>query len=67
MKRNLISSLCFNRYYSHVKWSEFHVKNIFREDSPVRSLFSERLIDDRTESSHSYIEFLSHIRQEMRK
>ncbi|EFO26433.2 Sec23/Sec24 trunk domain-containing protein [Loa loa] len=40
---------------------------LIREDSPVRSLFSRRLIDDRTESSHSYIEFLSYIRQEMRK
>ncbi|CAG9530556.1 unnamed protein product [Cercopithifilaria johnstoni] len=40
---------------------------LIREDSPIRSLFSGRLIDDRTESSHSYIEFLSHIRQEMRK
>lgn len=33
----------------------------------MRSLFSGRLIDDRTESSHSYIEFLNHIRQEIRK
>ncbi|VDM08411.1 unnamed protein product [Wuchereria bancrofti] len=40
---------------------------LIREDSPVRSLFSGRLIDDRTESSLSYVEFLSHIRQEMRK
>nr|CDP95043.1 BMA-SEC-24.2, isoform a [Brugia malayi] len=40
---------------------------LIREDSPVRSLFSGRLIDDRTESSHSYVEFLNHIRQEMQK
>ncbi|KAM3725664.1 Protein transport protein [Dirofilaria immitis] len=40
---------------------------LIREDSPLRSLFSGRLIDDRTESSHSYIEFLSYIRQEIRK
>uniref|UniRef100_A0A915PQB6 Uncharacterized protein n=1 Tax=Setaria digitata TaxID=48799 RepID=A0A915PQB6_9BILA len=40
---------------------------LIREDSPVRHLFSGRLIDDRTESSYSYIEFLSHVRQEMRK
>ncbi|VDK87730.1 unnamed protein product [Litomosoides sigmodontis] len=40
---------------------------LIREDSPIRSLFSGRLIDDRTESSHSYIEFLNHIRQEIRK
>ncbi|VDN82098.1 unnamed protein product [Brugia pahangi] len=40
---------------------------LIREDSPVRNLFSGRLIDDRTESSHSYVEFLNHIRQEMQK
>lgn len=39
----------------------------FSEDSSLRDLFSRRLIDDRTETSHSYIEFLNHIRQEMQK
>ncbi|VDK87693.1 unnamed protein product [Onchocerca ochengi] len=40
---------------------------LIREDSPLRNLFFGRLIDDRTESSHSYIEFLNYIRQEMQK
>ncbi|OZC10294.1 hypothetical protein X798_02601 [Onchocerca flexuosa] len=40
---------------------------LIREGSPLCNLFFGRLIDDRTESSHSYIEFLNYIRQEMQK
>uniref|UniRef100_A0AC35FA64 Uncharacterized protein n=1 Tax=Panagrolaimus sp. PS1159 TaxID=55785 RepID=A0AC35FA64_9BILA len=36
-----------------------------RDDSPQNTLFTSRLIEDRTESAHSYIEFLHHIRREM--
>ncbi|VDM96693.1 unnamed protein product [Thelazia callipaeda] len=40
---------------------------IIREDSSLRDLFCQRLIEDRTESSHSYSEFLNHIQLEMQK
>lgn len=33
----------------------------------MREVFTRRLVDDRTESSHSYIEFLHHVRQEMQR
>ncbi|KAK0398032.1 hypothetical protein QR680_002395 [Steinernema hermaphroditum] len=38
---------------------------IIREDSPLRETFTRRLVEDRTESSHSYIEFLHHIKNEL--
>uniref|UniRef100_A0A7E4VFY4 Protein transport protein Sec24C n=1 Tax=Panagrellus redivivus TaxID=6233 RepID=A0A7E4VFY4_PANRE len=38
-----------------------------REDSQRRSLFTSRLVEDRTENSHSYIEFLHHVRHEMQR
>ncbi|VDM38366.1 unnamed protein product [Toxocara canis] len=40
---------------------------VIREDSPMREVFTRRLVEDRTESSHSYIEFLHHVRQEMQR
>uniref|UniRef100_A0A1I7YZF0 Protein transport protein SEC24 n=1 Tax=Steinernema glaseri TaxID=37863 RepID=A0A1I7YZF0_9BILA len=40
---------------------------VIREDSPLRETFTRRLIEDRTESSHSYIEFLNHIKNELRR
>ncbi|KAI1703848.1 sec23/Sec24 trunk domain-containing protein [Ditylenchus destructor] len=38
---------------------------IIREDSPRRDLFTKRLVEDRTESSHSYVEFLQHLKREI--
>ncbi|MFH4981564.1 hypothetical protein AB6A40_008273 [Gnathostoma spinigerum] len=49
----------------HVHRSQFAVIVIIREDSALRDEFIRRLIEDRTESTHSYIEFLHHVRQEM--
>ncbi|KAK0413501.1 hypothetical protein QR680_006843 [Steinernema hermaphroditum] len=40
---------------------------IIREDSPLRETFTRRLIEDRIESSHSYSEFLHHIKNELGK
>ncbi|TMS37636.1 hypothetical protein L596_004528 [Steinernema carpocapsae] len=40
---------------------------VIREDSPTRETFTRHLIEDRTESSHSYIEFLHHLKTEMRR
>ena len=37
----------------------------FREDSRNRTLFLNNLIDDRTESSMSYTEFIQHIQRQM--
>ncbi|VDK42061.1 unnamed protein product [Anisakis simplex] len=40
---------------------------VIREDGIMRELFTRRLVEDRTESSHSYIEFLQHLRQEIQR
>jgi len=40
---------------------------ICKEDGVFRDQFIRRLIEDRTESSHSYVEFLQHMRQEMNR
>ncbi|VDM63173.1 unnamed protein product [Angiostrongylus costaricensis] len=38
---------------------------IVKEDSPIRDAVVTRLVDDRTESTHSYVEFLQHIKREI--
>lgn len=38
----------------------------FRDTSTSRALFIERLVDDRTESSFSYYEFLQHLRTQVK-
>uniref|UniRef100_A0A914CCA1 Protein transport protein Sec24B n=1 Tax=Acrobeloides nanus TaxID=290746 RepID=A0A914CCA1_9BILA len=40
---------------------------VIREDSPQRDLFTMRLIEDRTENAHSYIEFINHLNQEIQR
>ncbi|XP_065844690.1 protein transport protein Sec24A-like [Oscarella lobularis] len=40
---------------------------IIREDSRLKSLFFQHLVDDRTESAMSYYEFLVHIQKELKK
>ncbi|KAK3915556.1 Protein transport protein Sec24B [Frankliniella fusca] len=44
----------------------FATLHIIREDSKFRSKFFERLIEDRTESSLSYYEFLQHIKNQIK-
>ncbi|ELU09049.1 hypothetical protein CAPTEDRAFT_176588 [Capitella teleta] len=39
---------------------------ILREDSRQRNLFIQRLVEDRTESTHSYYEFLQHLQKEVK-
>jgi len=39
---------------------------LIREDSRSRSLFIEHMVEDRTESSLSYVEFLQHIQKEIK-
>ncbi|KAI6218822.1 Sec23/Sec24 trunk domain-containing protein [Aphelenchoides fujianensis] len=40
---------------------------VVREDGQRRDWFTSRLVDDRTESAHSYVEFVQHITQEIRR
>ncbi|PAV65587.1 hypothetical protein WR25_12286 [Diploscapter pachys] len=40
---------------------------IVKEDLPNKQLFARRLVDDRTESTFSYVEFINYIRREMNK
>ena len=44
---------------------QFNSIIIWRDDSPRRELFTGRLIQDRTDSSHSYVEFMQHIQREV--
>lgn len=50
-----------------IERTQFAPVIVIREDGPMREVFTRRLVDDRTESSHSYIEFLHHVRQEMQR
>lgn len=40
---------------------------VIREDSKWREVFGRRLIEDKSESAHSYVEFLQHVRRELGK
>ncbi|CAI4228469.1 unnamed protein product [Auanema sp. JU1783] len=57
----------FFAFLKHVSSQKFYLGPviIIKEDSPKRELFVRKLIDDRSESSHSYIEFLQHIKREI--
>lgn len=37
-----------------------------REDNPARMLFIQHLVDDRTEGSHSYVEFLQYLKTQVK-
>ncbi|CAD0198408.1 unnamed protein product [Chrysodeixis includens] len=39
---------------------------ILRDNSPSRTLFTERLIEDRVESAFSYFEFLQHVKNQVK-
>ncbi|UJR15134.1 hypothetical protein I4U23_002099 [Adineta vaga] len=41
--------------------------HIIREDSPNRYLFTRYMVDDRSESSMSYVEFLRYIQEQIKK
>ncbi|CAJ0928548.1 unnamed protein product, partial [Mesorhabditis belari] len=55
----------FIRHISHLKFY-LAPPTIVREDSPMREAFVRRLVEDRTDSSFSYHEFLKHIQQEIK-
>lgn len=54
-------------FFLFTTW-DFSNKSLFnfREDSKQRSKFFERLIEDRTDSSLSYYEFLQHIKNQIK-
>ncbi|XP_059048258.1 protein transport protein Sec24A [Achroia grisella] len=39
---------------------------VLRDNSPTRSLFTDRLLDDRVESAFSYYEFLQHVKTQVK-
>uniref|UniRef100_A0A0N5BS09 VWFA domain-containing protein n=1 Tax=Strongyloides papillosus TaxID=174720 RepID=A0A0N5BS09_STREA len=49
------------------KRGRYSLPIIVKEDSPNRHVFVSRLIEDKNESSHSYMEFLRHIVQSIKK
>lgn len=54
-----------NFFFSKIKLI-FNFFRIFRDNSPYRSMFIEKLVDDRSESSLSYYEFLQHLRTQVK-
>ncbi|XP_037791629.1 protein transport protein Sec24A-like [Penaeus monodon] len=39
---------------------------ILKEDNPARMLFIQRLVDDRSEGCHSYVEFLQYLKKNVK-
>ncbi|KAJ1352255.1 hypothetical protein KIN20_008550 [Parelaphostrongylus tenuis] len=54
----------FVRYVTSLKFYLGPVV-VVKENSPLRDAIVRRLVDDRSESTHSYIEFLQHIKREI--
>ncbi|CAI5447295.1 unnamed protein product [Caenorhabditis angaria] len=54
-------------FFKHVTLFRFYLGPIviIKEHAANRELFVRRLVDDRTESTHSYIEFLQHLKREI--
>uniref|UniRef100_A0A1I7XEE0 Piwi domain-containing protein n=1 Tax=Heterorhabditis bacteriophora TaxID=37862 RepID=A0A1I7XEE0_HETBA len=54
-------------FLKHVTALKFYLGPVIivREDSALREVFVRRLINDRSESTHSYVEFLQHIKREL--
>ena len=57
--------VCLASPVSPINWNI--VLSICREDSPNRYLFTRHLVDDRSDSTLSYYEFLRHIREQIVK
>lgn len=50
-----------------IKWIIINVSFAFhRDNSPSRTLFTERLVEDRVESAFSYYEFLQHVKNQVK-
>uniref|UniRef100_A0A8R1DM97 Uncharacterized protein n=1 Tax=Caenorhabditis japonica TaxID=281687 RepID=A0A8R1DM97_CAEJA len=54
-------------FFKQVTQFRFYLGPIItiKEHSPLRDTFVRRLIDDRTDSTHSYVEFLQHLKREI--
>ncbi|VDN35169.1 unnamed protein product, partial [Cylicostephanus goldi] len=54
-------------FVRHVTALKFYLGPVIivTEESPIREIVVRRLVDDRTESTHSYVEFLQHIKREI--
>ncbi|KAL6739239.1 hypothetical protein Aduo_012715 [Ancylostoma duodenale] len=54
-------------FVRHVTALKFYVGPVIivKEESPIREVVVRRLVDDRSESTHSYVEFLQHIKREI--
>ncbi|CAB3409479.1 unnamed protein product [Caenorhabditis bovis] len=65
-KENEISKRVF-AFFKHITLFRFYLGPIITitEHSPLREQFVRRLVDDRSESTHSYIEFLQHLKREI--
>ncbi|CAK5034075.1 unnamed protein product [Meloidogyne enterolobii] len=55
----------FLQHLQDQRWNVYAPIIVIRNDSPHRELFASRLIQDRTDSSHSYAEFMQHIQREV--
>lgn len=55
----------FLQHLQDQRWNVYAPVIVIRNDSPQRELFTSRLIQDRTDSSHSYAEFMQHIQREV--
>lgn len=45
----------------------FPVLHVIKDESPMRTIFLQNLVEDRTESALSYYEFLLHVQQQVNK
>lgn len=54
-------------FFKRVTQFRFYLGPIItiKEHSPLRDVFVRRLVDDRSESTHSYVEFLQHLKREI--
>lgn len=56
--------MIFNHFVIYVSTHVMVVPPGCREDGRMRHVFIERLIEDRTDSTFSYYEFLQHLQKE---
>ncbi|XP_069619952.1 protein transport protein Sec24A [Ranitomeya imitator] len=61
-----------NRLMAFIGWLReqrpfFPTLHVIRDESPLKSTFLQKLIEDRTESALSYYEFLLHLQQQVNK
>ncbi|KAK5973878.1 hypothetical protein GCK32_020458 [Trichostrongylus colubriformis] len=54
-------------FVRHVTALKFYLGPVIvvKEDSAIREAVMRRFVDDRSESTHSYVEFLQHIKREI--